>query len=157
MLAKRQTFPLAPDSNSARMIRVTRGDFSAYGPIALWLRRSCPMTLRLLIIVSLAAALTTPTMASPATPTPIPTDADVRVLLADWTGSYGGQLPFDRVKVAAFTPALEAAMAQKLTEIDAIAGNPAPPTFENTLAAMERAGKPLNRVLDALWCLDKQP
>src|SRR5258706_3794283 len=36
-------------------------------------------------------------------------------------------------------------MAEMLTEIDRIANDPAPPTFENTLAAMERAGKALER------------
>src|SRR5438876_3237400 len=36
-------------------------------------------------------------------------------------------------------------MVEMLTEIDRIANDPAPPTFENTLAAMERAGKTLDR------------
>jgi len=69
-------------------------------------------------------------------------------LLAKWTGPYTGVPPFDKVKVELFTPALEAAMAENLAEIDVIAANPAPPNFDNTIAALERAGRPLNRVLN---------
>ena len=77
---------------------------------------------------------------------PAPTPADVSVLLSDWTGPYGGQLPFDKVKVSAFKPALEEAMRLNLAEVDAIADNPAPPTFDNTIVALERSGKPAGRV-----------
>ena len=45
-------------------------------------------------------------------------------LLAPWTGPYGGVPPFDKVKVDQFEPALEAAMAEALAEIDAIAERP---------------------------------
>jgi peptidyl-dipeptidase Dcp len=67
-------------------------------------------------------------------------------LLADWTGPYGGIPPFHQVRVQDFEPAMEAAMAQQMAEIDRIAANPAAPTFENTLAAMESAGSALDRV-----------
>jgi peptidyl-dipeptidase Dcp len=67
-------------------------------------------------------------------------------LLAPWTGPYGGVPPFDRVEVAQFKPALEAAMAEQLAEIDKIAADPAPPTFENTIATLERTGRTLDRV-----------
>jgi peptidyl-dipeptidase Dcp len=67
-------------------------------------------------------------------------------LLPQWTGPYGGVPPFDKVKVEHFKPALEAGMAEALREIDAIANDPAPPTFENTLAAMEGAGRAFDRV-----------
>jgi peptidyl-dipeptidase Dcp len=67
-------------------------------------------------------------------------------LLAKWVGPYGGTPPFDRVKVADFKPALEAAMTENLSEIERIAANTAAPTFENTIAAMERAGSTLDRV-----------
>jgi peptidyl-dipeptidase Dcp len=67
-------------------------------------------------------------------------------LLDPWPGPFGGVPPFDRVQVAHFQPALEAAMTQHIAEIEAIATNPAPPTLENTLVAMERAGKALERV-----------
>ena len=67
-------------------------------------------------------------------------------LLPRWTGSYGGVPPFDLVKVEHFKPALEAGMAETLKEIDTIANDPAAPTFKNTLAAMEGAGRTLDRV-----------
>ncbi|HEX6693837.1 MAG TPA: M3 family metallopeptidase [Longimicrobiales bacterium] len=81
-------------------------------------------------------------------------DPDTELLLAEWDGDWGGVPPFDRVSVAAFEPAIEAAMAANLDEIERIAANPEPPTFENTLAAMERAGRPLDRVLAVfgVWC-----
>ena len=68
------------------------------------------------------------------------------LLTETWTGPYGGVPPFDKVKIADFKPALEAAMARELAEIDAITANPAAPTFENTIAALEDSGRALNRV-----------
>jgi peptidyl-dipeptidase Dcp len=55
--------------------------------------------------------------------------------------------PFDRARVVDFAPAVEQAMAEQLVAIDRIAADPAPPTFANTIAAAERAGRPLDRVL----------
>ncbi|HUO93157.1 MAG TPA: M3 family metallopeptidase [Rhizomicrobium sp.] len=54
--------------------------------------------------------------------------------------------PFDRIKDADFGPAFDEAMAKGLQEFDAIANNPAPPTFENTVVAMEKSDQALNRV-----------
>lgn len=68
-------------------------------------------------------------------------------LLPKWTGPYGGVPPFDRVKVEHFKPAIEAAMAEHLEEIEVIAADPAAPDFENTFAALERAGRTLDRVM----------
>jgi peptidyl-dipeptidase Dcp len=56
-----------------------------------------------------------------------------------------GAPPFDRIKDEDYQPAIEAGMAQQFAEIDAIANNPAPPTFENTFVAMERSGRLLAR------------
>jgi peptidyl-dipeptidase Dcp len=67
-------------------------------------------------------------------------------LLADWTGNYGGTPPFDKVQVSHFKPALETAMTENLAEIDKIANEKQAPTFENTIAAMERTGSALERV-----------
>ena len=74
-------------------------------------------------------------------------------LLAKWEGPYGGVPPFDRVQIALFKPALEAAMAEQLAETDRIANNPAAPDFENTIAALERTGRTLDRVgiLYGIW------
>ncbi|HET9651299.1 MAG TPA: hypothetical protein VFP36_03880, partial [Usitatibacter sp.] len=68
------------------------------------------------------------------------------LLLEPWSGPYGGVPPFDRVEVAHFAPALEAAMQRQLAEIEAIAADPAAPTFENTVAALERSGRAFSRV-----------
>src|SRR6185437_15501895 len=74
-------------------------------------------------------------------------------LLADWEGPYGGIPPFDRVQIPLFKPALEAAMAEQLAEIQRIANDPAPPDFDNTMVALERAGQSLDRVstLYGVW------
>jgi peptidyl-dipeptidase Dcp len=79
--------------------------------------------------------------------------ADPNPLLSEWSGPYGGLPPFDQVKVEYFKPALEAAMAENLAEIDKIADDSAPPTFENTIVAMEKAGQTLDRVgtIYAVW------
>jgi len=67
-------------------------------------------------------------------------------LLVRWVGPAGGVPPFDRVRVADFKPALEAAMAENLAEVEKIARDPAAPDFENTIVALERSGRTLNRV-----------
>jgi len=55
--------------------------------------------------------------------------------------------PFDKIKDTDYQPAIEAGMAQQLQEMKAIADNPAPPTFENTLVAMEKTGQLFNRAM----------
>ena len=72
--------------------------------------------------------------------------AKASVLLAEWTGPYGGVPAFDQMNLDGIKPALEEGMVKNLEEIDAIASNPDSPTFENTILAMERAGRDLNRV-----------
>ncbi|MEP7148405.1 MAG: M3 family metallopeptidase [Acidobacteriota bacterium] len=67
-------------------------------------------------------------------------------LLEKWVGPYGGVPPFDKVKIDDFKPALEAAMAENLAEIDKIATQKSAPTFENTIVALERSGEALDRV-----------
>ena len=57
--------------------------------------------------------------------------------------------PFDKIKDEDYQPAIEAGMAEELAEIQAIADNPAAPTFENTLVAMEKTGQLLQRALAA--------
>ncbi|SDL08050.1 peptidyl-dipeptidase Dcp Metallo peptidase. MEROPS family M03A [Salinimicrobium catena] len=66
-------------------------------------------------------------------------------LLQEWKGPYGGVPAFDEMDLAELKPALEKGMAMHLEEIEAIANNPAAPTFENTILAMEKSGKPLDR------------
>ncbi|MDP2470471.1 MAG: M3 family metallopeptidase [Candidatus Palauibacterales bacterium] len=80
------------------------------------------------------------------------TDTD-NVLLAEWTGPYGGVPAFDKMDLADLKPALEKGMQLELAEVDAIATNPEPPTFENTIVALEGVGKDLDRVFtyDGIW------
>lgn len=67
-------------------------------------------------------------------------------LTAEWTGPYGGVPPLDRVRVEHFRPAFDTAIAAFREEIRAIAEHPDPPTFDNTLVALERSGRMLDRV-----------
>jgi peptidyl-dipeptidase Dcp len=73
--------------------------------------------------------------------------APANALLAPWSGPDGGVPAFDRMDLALVEEALETGMARSLAELDAIAKNPEPPTFANTIEAMERAGRDLSRVL----------
>jgi len=57
--------------------------------------------------------------------------------------------PFDKIKDADYQPAIEAGIAQQQAEIEKIANNPDPPTFDNTIVAMEKSGQLLDRVLAA--------
>jgi len=77
---------------------------------------------------------------------------DGNILLSEWEGPYNGVPAFDKMTIEDLKPALEAGMARQLEESDAIANNPDPPTFENTIVAMERTGRELDRVY-AYWGL----
>ena len=61
--------------------------------------------------------------------------------------------PFDRIKESDYAPAIEEGMKRQLAEIDAIAENPEPPTFANTLEAMERSGELLTRAAKVFFNL----
>ena len=67
-------------------------------------------------------------------------------MLAPYTGPFGGVPAWDKVVVADFKPALEAAMEQAWAEIEVITANKAAPTFENTIAAYEDSGRTLDRL-----------
>ncbi len=68
-------------------------------------------------------------------------------LLAEWSGPYGGVPAFDAMDLEDLPAAIEAAMALQLAEIDAIASDPAPATFQNTIVPLERAGRDMDRVM----------
>ena len=87
-----------------------------------------------------------PPVTQAAAPQPISPVPPTPPLLAAWEGPYGGVPPWDKVKPADFPQAFEGAIWQFESEISLIANNSAPATFENTLAAMERAGRTLDRV-----------
>jgi peptidyl-dipeptidase Dcp len=61
--------------------------------------------------------------------------------------------PFDKIKDSDYQPAIEAGMAEQIREVEAIANNPAPPTFDNTVVAFERSGQLLSRVSEAFNCV----
>ncbi len=73
-------------------------------------------------------------------------------LLSTWETPYGLP-PFDKIKPEHFAPAFETAMADHRAEIEAIASNPEPPTFQNTLAALDRSGQSLARVIGVFFNL----
>ncbi|MCG8276763.1 M3 family metallopeptidase [Stenotrophomonas sp. NLF4-10] len=60
---------------------------------------------------------------------------------------------FDKIKDSDFAPAFDAGMAQQIEEVEAIANNPAAPTFENTLVALENSGAVLDRATTVFFSL----
>jgi peptidyl-dipeptidase Dcp len=58
---------------------------------------------------------------------------------------------FDLIKDGDYQPAMEAGMAEQAAEIRRIANNPAAPTFDNTIVALERSGRMLDRVTSAFF------
>jgi peptidyl-dipeptidase Dcp len=70
----------------------------------------------------------------------------INPLVAPWLGPYGGVPPWDQMTPSLIPSAFEAALAEHRREIDAIAGDREAPTFDNTLAAMERSGRALDRI-----------
>jgi peptidyl-dipeptidase Dcp len=73
-------------------------------------------------------------------------------LLSEWAGAL--ELPpFEAIKTDHFRPAFDRALADHRAEIDAIAENPAPADFENTIGALERSGRALERVASVFFVL----
>ena len=93
---------------------------------------------KLLLIVTAAVAL-----ASCATKEQNP-------FLQEWDTPYGIP-PYDKIKIEHYMPAIKAGIAQHEAEIQAIIDNPAAPTFENTVAALELSGDILTKVMGVLY------
>ena len=70
----------------------------------------------------------------------------VNPLLEEWTGPYDGVPQWQDYEVEQFDAAYEVAIADYLADMNAVANNPAAPTFENTMIPMELAGDKLDRV-----------
>jgi peptidyl-dipeptidase Dcp len=66
-------------------------------------------------------------------------------LLQPWDTPYGLP-PFERIRAEHFVPAFDAALQAHRAEIDAIAQQPQPADFDNTVAALDRSGRLLNRI-----------
>src|SRR6266550_5950036 len=70
-----------------------------------------------------------------------------------WTTPFGAP-PFDRIRPEHFPPAFDRGMAEQIAEIGAIAGGAASPTFADTIEALERSGRLLDRVSRVFFNLD---
>lgn len=75
----------------------------------------------------------------------MPTDPAANPLLSPWTAPFGAP-PFPKIEPQHFHPAYEAALAEHVKEIDAIAGSGEAPGFANTIEALEKSGELLDRV-----------
>jgi len=73
-------------------------------------------------------------------------------LLGAFAPPYGVP-PFAAIRPEHFRPAFDRAMADQMAEIEAIAADGAVPSFDNTIAALERSGRPLNRVSSVFHAL----
>jgi peptidyl-dipeptidase Dcp len=73
-------------------------------------------------------------------------------LLTDWTGVFGLP-PLPVIKPDHFRPAFDRALAAHRAELDAISANPEPPSFDNTVVALEKSGRDLERVANVFFVL----
>lgn len=85
----------------------------------------------------------TPEPADPAADNPFLTPSDLPYALP----------PFARIELEHYRPALDAGMAEQLAEVEEIAARDEAPTFDNTIVALERSGRTLDRVRRVFWCL----
>jgi len=76
--------------------------------------------------------------------------SDVNPILAEWDTPYGAP-PFDQIRAEHYLPAFRQAMAEEKIEVQAIVDNSEPPSFDNTIVALERSGQQLNRVSNAFF------
>jgi len=81
----------------------------------------------------------------------LPPDAQ-NPLLTEWTGPFGLP-PLASIKPEHFRPAFDRALAAHRVEIDAISADPAVPTFDNTIVALEKSGRDLDRVSNVFFVL----
>src|SRR5437764_12792617 len=81
-----------------------------------------------------------------------PARSDPNPLLADFGGPFGVS-PFAAIEAEHFSPAFDHAFVAHNAEIGAIAGDTAEPTFDNTIVALELAGRELSRVADVFGLL----
>ncbi len=73
-------------------------------------------------------------------------------LLAEWDTPHATP-PFDKIKISDYEPAFETAIAVSRAEIDAIVNNPAEPSFNNTILALEKQGELLDRIASVFFNL----
>ncbi len=73
-------------------------------------------------------------------------------LLAEWETPHATP-PFDKISIADYEPAFETAIAVSRAEVDAIVNNPAKPSFNNTILALEKQGELLDRIASVFFNL----
>jgi peptidyl-dipeptidase Dcp len=102
--------------------------------------------LPLAMTAALAACAQAPQKAEPAKPAAAaaPAAKHVNPLLTASTLPFQAA-PFDKIEDADYQPAIEDGMKQQVAEVEVIANNPEPPTFENTYVALEKTGVLLTR------------
>src|ERR1035437_2369367 len=81
-----------------------------------------------------------------------PTSASENPLLTDWTGPFGLP-PLPAIKPEHLRPAFDRALSLHRAEIATIAASPSAPSFDNTIVALERSGRALERVSNVFFVL----
>jgi len=109
-----------------------------------------PLALPRLFLAFFAFTLALPAAAQ--APAPAPTPATPNPFFEEWATPFG-MPPFDRIKAEHFKPAFEAGIADRKKEVEAIAENPAAPTFANTVEALENGGLALAKVNEVFGTL----
>ncbi len=71
----------------------------------------------------------------------------------DFGSTPHGTVPFDKISNSDYEPAIDRGIELGLAEVDAIVNSKEEPTFENTIVALERSGKDLERVLNVFYPL----
>jgi len=110
-------------------------------------RRKNPMKKILLFVLILAAVIVAAVFARPPQ-----TAAEANPFLVEWTTPFETP-PFDLIKEAHFLPAFREAMARQKNEVAALTSSAEPPTFANTVEALEHSGALLRRVAYVFFAL----
>lgn len=112
---------------------------------------ACAALIAVPVMAQTSAAPASPTTSVQASqPTPVASAVNALMVPSKLPLQYPA---FDQIKDSDFAPAIEAGMAEHLREVEAIVNNPAAPTFENTIEAMERSGQLLRRASTILFNL----
>lgn len=98
-----------------------------------------------LLSTAIAATLLASSLPSAAQSVETRAEQAANPLMAAWD-TPDGVPPYDRIRPEHYEPAFDLAIAEARAESQRIANDPAAPTFENTIEAMERAGRQLSRV-----------
>jgi len=114
----------------------------------------------LALALAIALAATAPAYASPANAKAPVSQATVTRQSPQLSNPFLADSPlplhypqFDKIKDSDFAPAFDRGMAEQLTEVEAIANNPAAPTFDNTIVALEKSGRTLTRAATVFYNL----